>query len=49
MKKYEINQDLLLAVLEYLGKKPFAEVAQLFNALNSVKEIKEEVKEQDAK
>ena len=44
---YEIKEDVLKATIQYLASKPFAEVAQLINALQQSKKIlppEEEVK-----
>lgn len=46
MKTYEISENLLVAVLNYLGKQPYNEVDALIKGIQQVKPItKEEIKE----
>lgn len=35
--KYEVNQELLQAVIDYLVERPYKEVASLINGLAQVK------------
>jgi len=37
--KYEVEQNLLQAILNYLGKQPYAEVHQLIAGLGQVKRM----------
>lgn len=41
MKQYKVNEDVLQATLNYLVAKPFAEVHQLIQALQTSEEVKE--------
>lgn len=34
--KYEIPQDLLAAILQYLAGRPYAEVVQLINGIQAL-------------
>lgn len=38
MKNYAVSEQLVNAILSYLGSKPYVEVAQLINALSQIKE-----------
>jgi len=41
MKKFEISEETLTAILNYLGSKPYVEVFQGIEMLKNLKEIKE--------
>ncbi len=41
MKKYEISEELANALLNYVGKRPYIEVAGLVTGLQQLKEIPE--------
>jgi len=41
--KFEIEQEFVKALIDYLAAKPFAEVYQAVITLNSLKPLKEEV------
>ena len=53
MRKFTINEDLLIAILEYLHKKPFNEVQKFVGALSSLPLLevkkKEEMKKEEKK
>jgi len=38
MKKYIISQEILASIMNYLSKRPYAEVAQGINALQNLPE-----------
>ena len=42
MKKYEISEELIRALLAYLLERPYKEVAEGVAALQRLKEIKNE-------
>ena len=48
MKKYEISEDLVKALLTYLETKPFKEVSEGVKALMSLEELKEVSEEKSA-
>jgi hypothetical protein len=39
MKFYAVPEQLVNAVLQYLGSKPYIEVAQLIGALGQIQEV----------
>jgi len=39
MKQYVVPEQLVNAVLNYLGKQPYVEVAPLINAFGQIKEV----------
>ena len=39
MKEYAVSEQLVNAVLNYLGKQPYIEVAQLIGALGQIQEV----------
>lgn len=43
MKKYEIDESLMLALLNYLKKRPLEEVEAGYYALKNLKKIEPEV------
>ena len=47
MKNYKINEETLQGILSYLAGRPYAEVFQGIQALQSLDEIKEEITEVD--
>ncbi len=44
MKQYIITEDKLKAILAYLAKRPYEEVAQGIQILSTLPELKEEAK-----
>ena len=41
-KTYEISEELVIGLLEYLGNKPYNEVSVGIEGLKSLKEIEDE-------
>lgn len=39
MKSYAVPENLVNAILQYLGAKPYIEVAPLIGALGQIKEV----------
>lgn len=48
MKKFEITQEQIEALLKYLVSKPFAEVAQGVEMLTKLPEIQKDENQKDA-
>jgi len=46
MKTFKITQEQVQAMLNYLAERPFKEVFQWIQMLNSLPEITEEIKEE---
>jgi len=47
--EYKITEDILKATLSYLASKPFAEVAQLIQSLQSSEKIEDKTKQKEVK
>jgi hypothetical protein len=44
---FEVSQDTIIAVLNYLGKRPYVEVAELIVKLSQLKQVEQKPVVQD--